>query len=103
MVHVLKKKPLLNLLQYCFCFGFCHEICGRLASRPGIEPSHPGLEGKVLTTGPPGKLQWYFLKAMRTTGLGGFLRPSFCSPDLWMKVEGRKCSKMGQVGHPGEP
>ena len=32
-----------------------HEAYGILAPRPGIEPSLPTLEGKVLTTGPPGK------------------------------------------------
>ena len=52
-------KPLLNLLQYhfCFmCFGFfgC-EVWGILAPWPWIEPEHPALEGKVLTPGPPGK------------------------------------------------
>ena len=34
---------------------FGHEACGILAPRPGIEPAPPALEGKVLTTGPPGK------------------------------------------------
>ena len=50
---------LLNLLQYCFCytpFVFCgHEACEISALRPGIETPPPALEGKVLTTGPPGK------------------------------------------------
>ena len=54
---------LLNLLQYCFCllcfFGFLATrpvgSCGILTSWPGIEPTPPALEGKVLTTGPPGK------------------------------------------------
>ena len=53
-------KPLLNLLQYCFCFTFCffgHEACGILAPQPGIERA---LE--VLTTGPRGKsLEYRFL------------------------------------------
>ena len=31
---------------------FGHEACGIL---PGIAPSPPALEGKVLTMGPPGK------------------------------------------------
>ena len=58
-------KSLLNLLQYCFCFMpscFGHEACGqntrvqsRFNPRPGIEPTPPALEGKVSTTGPPGK------------------------------------------------
>ena len=48
----------LNLLQYCFCFMFWflgHEACRILAPPPGMEPTPPTLEGKVLTTGPPVK------------------------------------------------
>ena len=48
----------MNLLQYYFCFVFWffgHEAHGILAPRPGIEPTPTALEGKVLTTGPPGK------------------------------------------------
>ena len=49
---------LLNLLPYCFCFMFCffgHEACGILVPWPGVEPMPSALEGKVLTTEPPGK------------------------------------------------
>ena len=59
---------LLNLLQYCFCimsWVLGHEVCGILAPRPGIEPTPPPLEGEVLTTGPPGKSQVLFLKALQ--------------------------------------
>ena len=31
------------------------EVCGILVPPPGIEPSSPSLEGRLLTTGPPGK------------------------------------------------
>ena len=51
-------KSLLNFLQYCFCFMLWLlglEACGILAPYPGIEPTPPALEGRVLTTGPPGK------------------------------------------------
>ena len=34
---------------------FGREACGILAPWPGIEPTPPALEGKVLTTGLPGK------------------------------------------------
>ena len=49
---------LLNMLQYCFCFMFW--FFGRkenriLAPWPGIKPTTPALEGKVLTTGSTGK------------------------------------------------
>ena len=46
------------LLLYVLVFG--HETCGILATRPGIEPAPPALEGEVLTTGLPGK-SLYFL------------------------------------------
>ena len=41
---------------------FGQEACGILAPRPGIEPAPPALEGKVLTTGPPGKSLCFLLK-----------------------------------------
>ena len=34
---------------------FGHKACGILARHSGIKPSPPPLEGKVLTTGQPGK------------------------------------------------
>ena len=34
---------------------FGRETCGILAPQPGIEPATPALEGKVVTTGLPGK------------------------------------------------
>ena len=54
---------LMNLLQYHFCFMlwfFVQEAYGILALQPGMESKHPDLEGKVLTTGPPGKSQASF-------------------------------------------
>ena len=54
---------LMNLLQYHFCFMlwfFGQEAYGILALQPGMESKHPDLEGKVLTTGPPGKSQASF-------------------------------------------
>ena len=44
------------LLQLSVLVG--HEACGILASPPGIKPATSALEGKVLTTGPPGKSQY---------------------------------------------
>ena len=49
---------LLNLLQYCFCFmfwSFGPKACWILVPWPGIHNVPPALEGKILTTGPPGK------------------------------------------------
>ena len=34
---------------------FGHKTYGISVSRPGIEPTTPALEGKILITGPPGK------------------------------------------------
>ena len=50
-------KVLLDLLQYCFHFMFWfsgQEACGVLGPWPEIEPAPSALEGKALTTGPPG-------------------------------------------------
>jgi len=44
-------KSLLNLLQYYLCFMFWfgdHVACGILVPQPGIEPTPPAVEGKVL-------------------------------------------------------
>ena len=44
------------------CGLSCPVTCGILVSPPGIEPMSPALEGRFLTTGPPGKsLSLYFL------------------------------------------
>ena len=53
-------KSLLSVLQYSLCFMFWfsgHESYGILAQQPGVEPEPPALEGKVLSTGQPGKSQ----------------------------------------------
>ena len=42
-------------LSSCGCGLSCSMACGILVPQPGIEPSFPALEGKFLTTGPPGK------------------------------------------------
>ena len=59
LIWTIFLKSLLNLLQYCFCFMyfwiFGREACGILTPQPGIKPAPPALEGRVLTTGPPGK------------------------------------------------
>ena len=57
----LKKKSLLNLLQYYFFFFnfmfwfFGCKTCGILTPPSGVKPAAPALEGEVLTTGLPGK------------------------------------------------
>ena len=57
-------KVFIEFVKHCFCFMFWFfgtEACRILVPRPGIEPVPPALEGKVLTTGPPGKSLWYFV------------------------------------------
>ena len=41
-------------LPFYIFWVLCHEVCVILAPQPGIEPASSTLEGKVLTTGPPG-------------------------------------------------
>ena len=40
----------------------CPTSCGILVLQPGFEPASPALEGRFLTTGPPGKSQFTYLK-----------------------------------------
>ena len=47
---------ILLLFHVSFWF-FGPEACGILAPWAGIKPTPPAVEGKVLTTGPPGKSQ----------------------------------------------
>ena len=44
-------------------WSFLAEACGILAPQPGIELACPALEGKVLTTGFPGK-SLFFVKVL---------------------------------------
>lgn len=51
-------------IEFCFCFMFWgFWATGHVESSPqaGIETETPGLEGHVLTTGPPGKFLFYFI------------------------------------------
>ena len=41
----------------------CPTACGILVPRQGIEPASPALEGRFLTTGPPGKSPQIFCTA----------------------------------------
>ena len=54
----LKNTYLFIWLHWVFvsaCGLSCPEACGILIPQPGIEPASPALEGRFLTTGPPGK------------------------------------------------
>lgn len=76
----------LNLLQSCFCFlvffFFWMQGMWDLSPRPGFEPPAPALEGKIVTTGPPGKscysvlihLSWTYgiLQVHEFPGFSGF-------------------------------
>ena len=51
-----------NIASVLYIYIFDQEACGILASQPGMEPTPPALEGKLLTTGLPGKsLSWHNL------------------------------------------
>lgn len=43
---------------------FGPEVCEIPAPTPGIKPTHPALEGQVLTTGPPGNPSTYLFRSM---------------------------------------
>ena len=50
----------------------CPAACGILVPQPGIEPASPALEGRLFTTGPPGKyLLGIFDKRKSRGRLGG--------------------------------
>ena len=54
MICTIKKKSLLNLLQYCFCFMFWlfgHKACGIFTPWPGMELAPAAMQGGASTTG----------------------------------------------------
>ena len=66
VLHIFLKNPTFKIflmwviLKFCWiCYNiasvwfFGHGTCGILASQPGTKPVPAGLEGDVLTTGPP--------------------------------------------------
>ena len=68
---------------------FGQEACGILAPGPGIKPTPPSLEGKVLTTGLPGKSQ-HLLKTLTS-------KPQFQVSDignLWPEDPGQSSEAM---------
>ena len=57
-IELIFKVSIEFVMIYYFCFVSClfdHEACGILAPWRGMEPTLSALEGKVSTTGPPGK------------------------------------------------
>ena len=53
---------LITILLLCYFWFFGHEACGFLAPQPGLKPTSPALEGKVLTNGLPRKSQYLYFK-----------------------------------------
>ena len=53
MLAIYKVYGICYNIASVLCFGL--KASGILVSQPGNEPTPPALEGKVLTTGPPGK------------------------------------------------
>ena len=60
------SKNFFYFLNLFLIFWLCHMICGILVRPPGIEPTHPALEGEVLTTGLQGSpsRHWFFFKGL---------------------------------------
>ena len=57
LTSTIYENLFLKSIKYGF-FPRCGSVVQRygiIAPQPGIEPAPPALEGKVLTTGPPGK------------------------------------------------
>ena len=107
-------KSLLSVLQYYFCFKFGLfglEACGILAPPTGIKPTPSLLEGKVLTTGPPGKSQVCF-KELVFRSHGCPPHPLRVQERTWTPQEAwprtrkgwrRDSNPAGQVRSPEEP
>ena len=66
-IQIMKSPPINEKKKFIyFIFGCvrsqlylgfsCSLTCGILVSQPGIEPTSPTLEGRFLTTGPPGSV-----------------------------------------------
>ena len=63
----LKSSLLVTILLLLYVwdfFFFGQEACGILAPYPGTEPAPPSSEGKVFTTGMPGKSQQWLLSEL---------------------------------------
>ena len=46
---------ILIVISFIFIFWLSCAACGLFIPQTGMEPAPPALEGKILTTGPPGK------------------------------------------------
>ena len=60
LIYLLKNFFYWRIVDLQCCVGFSfwpHPVaCGILVPHPGIKPVPPALEGRVITTGPPGKV-----------------------------------------------
>ena len=71
------------------CGLICPMACGILVPWPGIEPTLPALEGRFLTTGPPGKsppflslFLWLSSWALQVTSTSSCSPPSLSSAPI---------------------
>ena len=79
-------------IAYVSCFWFfVLKVCGILALRPQIKPTPPALEGKVLTTGLPGKShnQHYHIPLTPQGALLAFIFTFYIDLLYWPSVLGR--------------
>lgn len=65
----------------------CPRADGILVPGPGLEPASPALEGRCLTTGPPGKSLWIYFQQLRITFTlrkrNLFLRRNYAFERIW--------------------
>ena len=62
MLAIYKVYGIYYNIASVLCFGV--KASGILVPHPGIEPTPPALEGKILTTGPPGSPTRISLKSI---------------------------------------
>ena len=75
-----------SLIYLLFIFG--HEACGISVPQPGIELTSPALEGRFVTTGPPGTSLFPLLESCRT------IKTSF-----WESVQAHACFSWWYLCH----
>ena len=69
------------LFLFYVCLFVCCKACGIFASWPRIQLAPPALEGKVLTTGPPGKSS--IRKILNVQDTSCLLCSTFLKGNLW--------------------
>ena len=79
--------------------------CGILVSQPRIKPTSPALEGRVLTTGPPGILSFAFFEVLEifshwASPDGSVGKDSACNAGEPSSIPGSQRSPGEGIGYP---